>query len=62
MDICSEHGDDIAFIGRDCPVCEQLEDIYNDHQNELYQLNQELKDEEDRNEDLLDQIDELRGQ
>lgn len=35
MDICGEHGDEIAYAGRDCPACEQIEDIHRDHQEEL---------------------------
>lgn len=38
MDICGEHGDDIAHAGRDCPACIQIEDIEKNHKQELEEM------------------------
>lgn len=35
MEICDEHGDDMVFMGRDCPACDQIEDITAEYRQEL---------------------------
>lgn len=44
MNICSEHGDDIAFAGRDCPACGHIEELRED----IEQLGIELKELEEK--------------
>lgn len=62
MNICTEHEEDIAHSGNDCPACEQIDSIEFDHQAEIDNLQERLRDEEDRNEDLLDQKEDLLEQ
>lgn len=59
MDVCGEHGADIAFSGRDCPACEQIDDMNTDHQREVDNLTSNF--EFDMN-DMQDRIEELEGQ
>lgn len=35
MDICGEHGSDIAFSGRDCPACDNVDGVRSDAREEL---------------------------
>lgn len=35
MNICSEHGDDIAFVGKYCPACAEIEKLEEEHQQAL---------------------------
>lgn len=58
MDICGEHGDDIAYMGRDCPACGQIEDLQTEHRNEITDLEFSHAEEVDS---LQDQIDELEN-
>lgn len=41
MDICSEHGDDIAYSGRYCPACSQIEELNIDHETEIDRIIEE---------------------
>ncbi len=57
MDICGEHGAEIAYMGRDCPACAQIEDINSGHSDEISNLTNDF--ESDMN-DMQDTIDELQ--
>lgn len=59
MEICSEHNADIAYVGRECPVCEQIDDLNSDHQQEIDNLTSDF--ESDMN-DMQDRIEELEGE
>lgn len=43
MDICGEHGDDIAYSGRDCPACEQVDDLKREHSAEMSNLESDMQ-------------------
>lgn len=51
MNICSEHGDEIAYYGKDCPACEEIVDLRRDHLDEMEHMRGiiELQDEQDNN-------------
>lgn len=59
MDICGEHGfgndDTIAFIGSTCPACKQIEELQNEHGQEVEKLQGEIQD-------LQAELDESREQ
>lgn len=42
MDICGEHGEDIAHEGRDCPACEQIDGLRDDFQDNINQMQEEI--------------------
>lgn len=54
MDICGEHGDDIAFYGRDCPACGHVETLEKDHRYAIEELENSHKEEVD---DLQNELD-----
>lgn len=53
MEICSEHGDEIAFAGRDCPACDHVETVTDDLRE---QLSSEVADLELQISDLEEQL------
>jgi TolA-binding protein len=64
MDTCGEHGDDIAYSGRNCPACGQIEDINSDHNevvNDLNQIIEDLQEQVDEYEDRIDALNEENG-
>lgn len=58
MDICGEHGADIAYSGRDCPACADIEDIRDEHSREIRSLEDDHQSEID---DLQSEIDRLQN-
>ncbi len=48
MEICGEHGDEIAFAGRDCPACDHLDkvcaDLKEEHESEVSDLQSVIDD------------------
>ena len=57
MDICGEHGDEIAYHGLNCPACREIDDLNKEHQDIVDSLTDE-RDTFDR--ELQDAKDELR--
>ena len=43
MQICGEHGDEIVYMGRDCPACGQIDDIELEYKTEIDNLEDEHK-------------------
>jgi len=58
MNTCGEHGDDIAFAGRDCPACEQIESLQKDHEEEINNIEDDHTTEVN---DLQSEIDTLES-
>lgn len=58
MDICGEHGADIAFTGRDCPACEQIDDINRDHNTAIDDLTSEFESDMNAMQDTIDELQE----
>lgn len=58
MDICGEHGDEIAFAGRDCPACEDIERVRKDFKEDL---DSQIADMQDEIDDMQIHIDELES-
>ncbi len=58
MDICGEHGDDIAYSGRECPACDHIEKVRLDFKEDL---DSQVSDLEETIDDLQDRIDELES-
>lgn len=56
MDICGEHGDEIAYAGRECPACEQVERLQDEYKETIDNLEQDLGDADDRIDELTDQL------
>ena len=54
MEICGEHGDEIAYSGRDCPACEHLEGVEKDLKEEHDAEVRDLRDEIEKLQDELD--------
>ncbi len=42
MDICSDGHKEVAYEGRDCPVCEQIKTV-SDLEDEIYNLKEEIE-------------------
>lgn len=61
INICIEHGDDIAYEGSNCPACDQIEEIYVDNETKVGELEKELVDSEDTILELEDTIEELES-
>lgn len=59
MDICGEHGDDIAYSGRDCPACGQIEDLKSDQNDVVTDLNEQIDDLNQQVDEMEDRIEEL---
>lgn len=59
MDICGEHGYEIAYMGRNCPACEQIEEINQDHNDAMKSAEDEFESEVS---DMQDTIDGLQDQ
>jgi HPt (histidine-containing phosphotransfer) domain-containing protein len=60
MDICGEHGNDMAYSGRDCPACSQIEDLNKEHSQAIDSLTDERDDMDERIADLQDELEEMR--
>lgn len=58
MEICGEHGEEIAHTGRDCPACEQVESMAKDHTQQVEDLESQLADKDSEIEDLTTQLEE----
>lgn len=56
MDICGEHGDDIAYSGRDCPACDHIERVRSDFKEDL---DNQLADKQSEVDDLQSKLDEI---
>ena len=56
MDICGEHGEEIAYVGRDCPACEQVESLKDEYETTISGLEQDLADADDRIDELTDEL------
>lgn len=57
MEICGEHGADIAFTGRDCPACEEIDKVRGDKED----LDSEIEDMQSEMDKMQVRIDELEG-
>lgn len=55
MEICGEHGDDIAYSGRNCPACSQIDDLKSDYEDRISKLEEDFKDVDSKYADLIDQ-------
>ena len=58
MEICSNHGSEIAYTGRDCPACEEIEDLNRDHNEQIASL---IEDHETQMTELEDKIYDLEN-
>lgn len=56
MDICGEHGEEIAFIGRDCPACAQLDDIRSDHEEVVGDMQSDFQADINNMQDAIDDL------
>lgn len=52
LGICGEHGNDIAYAGNNCPVCDVISDLESEHETNITEL-------EDRVEELQSVINDL---
>lgn len=57
MEICGEHGADIAFAGRYCPACGDIEKAREDKED----LDSEIEDMQSEMDKMQVRIDELEG-
>lgn len=56
MNICGEHGSEIAYADRECPACEQVSELNDNHYEEIERIRD---DSEFDKSELQDTIDEL---
>lgn len=57
MDICGEHGDEIAYAGRDCPACAQIEDLNKEHNMIVEDLENQVNEDDEKIGDLQAELD-----
>ena len=57
MNICSNHGEEIAYNGVNCPACDQIEEIRKELKEEY---DAELSDLELDNDDLRGQLEDYK--
>lgn len=62
MDICGEHGDFIAYSGRDCPACSEIEQLHLDHKEEIESVENDLQEQISELRDEISELDDKIGE
>lgn len=60
MEICGEHGEEIAYMGRECPACEQIEDLNREFHETIHDLEQDLSDADNRIDELEQELEDKK--
>ena len=62
MDLCSNGHDEVAYEGRDCPMCELREELEDEHADHVDDMQDEIEKRNNIIADLEFRIEELEGE